>query len=219
MIRQFIITPLNVVLLVAIAGVTSAAFLLVPENAIVPVHWGATGEADGFAGRNLAYLMVPGIVMFVLALFSAILRLASAEQIAAGRYALETALSGLLALFLAIDLAMLAIGTGYPVDMVQVITLALGAFLVAIGNITPKTQPNRFAGIRLPWLMNDAVLWQKTHRLVGLMHVLGGALLVIVAFLPIPSLARFGMLMLAVFVPILIGAWWSHAQARRKRAA
>lgn len=219
MIRQFIITPLNVVLLVALAGVTSAAFLLVPDGAVVPIHWGPTGEADGFADRNLAYLMVPGLALALMALFALILRLGSQEQLAAARYPLETALSGLLALLLVIDLGMLSIGVGRPVDMTQLITAAMGVFLVVMGNITPKAQPNRYAGIRLPWIMDDAVLWQKTHRLVGLQHVLSGALLVVIAFLPAPAPVRFAALLLAVFVPIIVGAWWSHGQARRKRAA
>lgn len=102
MTRSILITPLNVVLIVAILGLTSAGFLLVPAGTIMPIHWGATGEADGFADRSSALLMAPILAAVLLLLFYAIIRFGRPATIEAGRHGISVAISGLLGLLLII---------------------------------------------------------------------------------------------------------------------
>lgn len=215
MIRSILITPLNAVLVAAILGFTSAGFLLIPEGTVMPVHWGPGGQPDGFADRNMALLMAPAVALVLIGVFVAIVRFSRSDAIEAGQHAIAVALSALLGLFAIIQAIMLQLGIGHPADMPRAITLGFAIMLIAIGNVAPKTQPNNMVGIRLPWLMNDAALWQHTHRLVGLLHVGAGVLLLALAFAPVPPLAHFGGILAATFVPLAIGAVDSYRRSRR----
>lgn len=52
-----------------------------------------------------------------------------------------------------------------------------------LGNYFQTLRPNYFIGIRTPWTMENEEVWKKTHRFGGLIWILGGALIVILAFL------------------------------------
>ncbi len=58
-------TPLRAALVVALPAVAAGGFLLIPAGTRLPVHWGITGEADGFAAREVALLMPLGLAGFV----------------------------------------------------------------------------------------------------------------------------------------------------------
>lgn len=60
-----------------------------------------------------------------------------------------------------------------------------GLFFAIIGNYLPNLKPNYFAGLRLPWTLEDADNWKKTHQLAGKLWFAGGILLAAVClFLP-----------------------------------
>ena len=89
--------------------------------------------------------------------------------------------------------------------MVRIIAFALAALFVILGNVLPKSQPNAYAGIRLPWTVNDPRRWAIAHRVTGILFIIGGIGLGLVAWLlPDPQdmlLAMFA----AILVPIIVG--------------
>jgi uncharacterized membrane protein len=61
----------------------------------------------------------------------------------------------------------------------------LGLLLAVLGNYMYNIKPNFFAGIRLPWTLNDETNWRQTHHLAGKLWFLGGILLALLSwFLP-----------------------------------
>lgn len=61
--------------------------------------------------------------------------------------------------------------------------LFLGGLFAVIGNYLPKCRQNYTMGIKLPWTLNDAENWNRTHRLAGRLWILGGLVMLIDAFL------------------------------------
>lgn len=108
MIRDVVLTRINLLLLALLAAVTAYAFVAVPADAILPVHWGPDGQADRFAGRTEAFLMMPVIVLAMCGLFAAIVRYMPREQVEGGKYGLGVIISALLVLFLTIQSGLLA---------------------------------------------------------------------------------------------------------------
>jgi len=207
-------TPIRIALLVSLVAVFIAGLVLVPSGTMLPVHWGISGEADGYLPREWALLIPLLMVAFILALFFIIGRVARPSDAAAGRHATSVVITALIGLALVLEAATVLIGIGVAVSMVQVIGLALGVLLVVLGNALPKSQPNSFAGIRLPTTLNDPANWQATHRLTGLLCIIAGLVLIVAALLlPPPSLIWW--LLGCVFVPILIGVAYSLSHARR----
>jgi uncharacterized membrane protein len=207
-------TPIRVALVAALVAAFGAGLLLVPAGTMLPVHWGPSGEADGFLPREGALLVPLVMVAVVWVIFLAVSRFARPADLAAGRHSYGVVVTAITGLALVMEVATVLIGVGVPVNMVQVLGFALGALLVVLGNILPKSQPNSFAGIRLPTTLHDPANWQATHRLTGLLCIISGLVLIVVAaLLPAPSLIWW--LLGCVFVPILIGVVYSLVYAKR----
>ena len=208
-------TPLNIALLVLLAAATIAGFVLVPAGTILPIHWGVSGEPDGFLPRDGALLLIPIIAIFVLALLFGVQRFVSEERRQASRHAIAAVIPTLLILFTAIQAATVMIGTGQAVDMVRIVVALVGLMFVVLGNVMPKTQPNWIAGFRLPWTLRDAANWQATHRLGGLLMMLGGAAMVVAALVTGSSVALLIVTVIALFGSIAATIAYSFALSRR----
>jgi uncharacterized membrane protein len=213
--NRAILSRFNLGLWAALLAVTLGGYLLIPSGSLLPVHWGPSGEPDAFWPRDLALLMPPVIGMAVTAVFWALGGFAPPAQLEASRHAWRTVVPALTALFLTIQAGIVLAGLGYPDLMVRMICVAIGVMLVLLGNIMPKMQPNGLAGIRLPWL-GDAIVWQKTQRLGGLMFVIGGlVLLACAAFLAEP-MYLVAALLAALLVPVASTTIYSYRMAHRR---
>ena len=210
-----ILTPLNLGLVAILAIATVTGFILVPAGTTLPVHWGITGEADGFLPRDAALLMLPLIALLVLALLVGAQRLAGEQRRQASRFAIAAAVPALLALFTAIQVGTVMIGSGVNVDMVRVIVVGVGVLFIVLGNVMPKTQPNWIAGIRLPWTLSDPVNWQATHRVGGLLMMAGGAAIVLTAILTGHPMTLLAVTLIGVFLPVAITTIYSYRLSRQ----
>lgn len=209
-------SPLNLTS-VAIAIVTTiAGFALIPAGTIMPVHWGIDGRIDGTMPRDLALIVMPVTVAFIWGLFAAIDRFTSPNKRAASAALVNVAISSTTALFTLIQVLLVLIALGVPVDLVRAIVIALALMEIAIGNVMPKSQPNRIAGIRLPSTLNDPANWQAVHRLTGLLTVICGVALFVVALLIQPAPLLFLALAVSWVVPLAVGIIYSLLLQRRQ---
>lgn len=207
--------PITIGLIVALIVTAFIGFLLIPGDATLPVHWGPTGEADGFMERTGALLMPLGIAAAVLALMAGVVRLARPEKLEPGRHLIRAVVPALIGLFLVILIGTVLIGVGVEVNMVRLIVLALGVLLVVMGNMLPKTQRNAYAGVRLPWTLSDPVAWQGAHRASGLASLLGGVLLIGLALATGEALVLLAGVVLAALLPLVAGGVVGWRLSRR----
>jgi len=209
-------SPLNLTS-VSIAIVTTiAGFALIPAGTIMPVHWGIDGRIDGTMPRDLALIVMPVTVAFIWGLFAAIDRFTSPNKRAASAALVNVAISSTTALFTLIQVLLVLIALGVPVDLVRAIVIALALMEIAIGNVMPKSQPNRIAGIRLPSTLNDPANWQAVHRLTGLLTVICGVALFVVALLIQSAPLLFLALAVSWVVPLAVGIIYSLLLQRRQ---
>jgi uncharacterized membrane protein len=81
---------------------------------------------------------------------------------------------------------------------INVIFAVVGLFITVAGNYMNNLKPNYFAGIRLPWTLNDPENWRKTHQFASKLWFFGGFVLIIVSlFLP-------GNLMMPLFIGVVL---------------
>ena len=80
----------------------------------------------------------------------------------------------------------------------------LGLLVMLIGNYMNNLKPNYFAGIRLPWTLNDPENWRRTHQLAAKLWFAGGLVLIVISFF-LPKLLLFpfmvGLLILLTAIP------------------
>lgn len=86
---------------------------------------------------------------------------------------------------------------------VRIIFAGVGILYAIIGNYMHTLKPNYFAGIRVPWTLNDPENWRKTHLLAGKWWFWGGLLLAVLCIAAPAHLARFFMLTITVILCIV----------------
>lgn len=145
-----LLNPLRMLLLAGLLGTAATGFVLIPPGTTLPIHWGPSGVADGFAPRELALLLPLAMAAFVWGLYVFLPRLARPGDMEAGRRPLAVVLTAITALALLLEVAIVLVGLGVGVNVVQSIALAMGVLLIVLGNAMPKSQPNSVAGIRHP---------------------------------------------------------------------
>ena len=70
---------------------------------------------------------------------------------------------------------------GWIIDL-RGMLVGFGLLMAILGNYINSIKPNYFAGIRLPWTLNDPNNWRRTHLLAGKLWFAGGIILVIGSF-------------------------------------
>jgi hypothetical protein len=85
---------------------------------------------------------------------------------------------------------------GFRLSAARAVVVLLGAVLVAIGNLLPRTRPNIAVGVRTTRTLTNAQLWQQVHRAggyamvgLGIVIVLTGLVLTHDAVGPVVSTA------------------------------
>ena len=210
--RNILIITSLVVLLPLIAGLILWSRL----PAEMAIHFGADGQADGFASRGLA---VFGLPLFLLAmhLLCAFVTLhdPKRENISGKIYHLVLWLMPVISVVSGAMLYLYALGI--TTDTLFFVKLLLGLLFVILGNYLPKCRQNYTVGIKLPWTLADPDNWNRTHRMAGWLWILGGLLLLADALLHfLPDWAFLPLLLLMGLVPM---AYSFLLHLRRERGA
>ncbi len=179
----------------------------------VPIHWGPSGHANGFApkpwGAFIGPLTLFGIWIVVTILPSISPRGYRLEPFQAVYGTIELVLLGM---FLILTMASLMAAAGQPIHITLVVPLAVGVLFVILGNYMGKMTKNFFIGIRTPWTLASDEVWSRTHRLGGWLFVLSGLAMIIEALLRLVAPA---LLLLTVLVPALVPVLYSYALYKR----
>jgi uncharacterized membrane protein len=111
-------------------------------------------------------------------------------------------------LFSVIHAAIVLATLGVKVPMGETVLTLVGFLFMVIGNYSGKVRSNFFMGIRTPWTLSSELSWNKTHRLVGRMFLLVGAVIAILAW--IDSLLALGFLLAGIVAILTVAMVYSH---------
>lgn len=191
---QLIITSV-VILLPIIAGLIMWNDL--PD--IIATHWGADNQPNGFSSKAFAVFGIPAII---LALHLLCVLGTSFDKRRENHN--KKMLSLILWICPIISLLCMSLtytyALGADVNIGFYILLFMGVLFIVMGNYLPKCRPNQTIGIKLPWTLNNDVVWNKTHRMAGPIWILGGIIITITAFLTNPWIV-FGVIILMIVLP------------------
>jgi len=178
----------------------------IPET--VALHFDIRGNADRFGSRNELLLTVVLLTAMNLLVYLAVTNI---YRIDPKKYAAENK-NRLRRIAVAVGMFMAAITfliiqssiNGSVKFNVRLVLAGVGLLFAFIGNYMPNLKPNYFAGLRLPWTLENAENWKKTHYLAGKLWVAGGLLIAVVClFLP-PTMAMivfFTIMLIMILVP------------------
>ncbi|MET8046752.1 SdpI family protein [Streptosporangium sp. NPDC005286] len=199
------------VALLVSAGVSIWGWTQIPDDALLPVHWGPSGEADRFAGKVEALGLLPLIMLGLCVMFVVLPRLLPRQgNMANSAHVYTAAWIGSLALLTGIHTVSIVNATGGELPVVRFVIAGTGALFLVLGNYLPKSRSNWAVGVRTPWTMESERSWQRTQRLAGRLFAALGVVLLVVAFLlPIPALFPIVLVgaVIASLIP-LVYSWW-----------
>lgn len=152
----------------------------------MPTHWNRDGVVDGYSSRAFGAWLLPGILVVTAVVMP---RLPSIdprrENYAKFRPTYDLVINGIMTTMLVLDVAMLGAALGWPVSMERLAPFMVGSLLVLLGNVMPRARPNWMFGIRTPWTLSNDRVWERTHRVGGVLFVIAGIVLILgTLFLP-----------------------------------
>jgi uncharacterized membrane protein len=163
-------------------------------------HWNAQGVADGYTSRFWGIFLMPIVSLGLAVLLLLVPRIdplkANIEKFKGYYYSFVILI---MLFFTYIYVLTLVWNKGGRFDMVQLMAPAMGILFYIAGVMTSKAKRNYFVGIRTPWTLNNEEVWNKTHRLGGLLFKISGVIAVIGAFFPKYS-------MIFILAPVLTTA-------------
>lgn len=187
------------ILMVASAGAASLfAYTRLPER--VPTHWNIRGEPDRYGGPAAALLLIPIMMLAVWGLMRVLPKIDPFRDNYAkfaGTY--ELIIDLVMGMMLVMHFAILLGAGGAPDTIAVAVRAGMGVMFIILGNILPRTRRNWFVGVRTPWTIADARVWEKTHRVAGYGFVILGVLIL----LTIPLAPQIGIPVLVAGVAVV----------------
>jgi uncharacterized membrane protein len=182
-----------------------------PET--MPVHFGPGGVADRFGSRWEGALLMPLVMVGLSAVFAVLPALSpKGFEIGFRDQALGAFRVAILGFLLLIHGELLHAAARGGQLSEGVVGVGLGLLFCVLGNWMGKVRRNFFMGVRTPWTLADAEVWDRTHRLAGRLFVAAGLLVVTTALVSAPAVFVW---VAALGVAAVVPAGYSYVLYRR----
>lgn len=187
--------------------------------ASIPVHFDSQMKPDRYGSKQELLVMVgvlAAVSLFVYTLLTQLSRIDPKYQKdpspgPIGKLAVS------LVLFLS-SISIVVIYSSYMPVSSRVVLVLLGLLFGVIGYFIKDIKPNYFAGVRLPWTLESAENWNKTHQLTGRLWMWAGGGFVVGSHLVTDAyLEVLFLTMIAVIVAVpLVYSFWLFWQEKKK---
>jgi uncharacterized membrane protein len=154
-----------------------AAFILYPSMpARMVVHWNINGEANGYGSRFMGLYLLPLMQIILLPFFMVLPRIDPKHGIDKFREEYDWFIIGFVGFMTFINGISIMWNLGWRFDFTQVIAPVIGLLFYGLGVLLSRAKMNWFVGIRTPWTMSSEEVWNRTHKLGGMLFKLCGAI-------------------------------------------
>ena len=140
-----------------------------PEQ--MPIHFDFNGEPNGY-GSRLVFLFLPlGLYLLMLVLPFIDPKKSNYEIFSDTYFKLRIILS----VFIGIIDSVIIYNVLHGIEkMGLLIPILVMLIFTLLGNYMGNIRPNYFVGIKVPWTLNNDVVWIRTHKLAGKLWFWGG---------------------------------------------
>lgn len=202
------------VILATLAG-TIVAYPHLPD--IVPIHWDIQGHVNGWGPKWSLFLYGPGLMAFIVLIFSALPWLSPKKfEVDSFRATYLYIMIVIVALLAYGQLLVLISALGFAVDVSRALEGGVCLLIALLGNVMGKVRRNFYVGIRTPWTIANEQVWNATHRFAAKTLFAGGMLGLVGVILRAP----FWLPITAILVGALVPALYSlilYKQLERRR--
>lgn len=211
--------------LIWLVALVPAAYVAVIWNKLpdkIAMHFDINGDPDRYGNKT----ELVGVTLLLFAISIGVYYLmVNINRIDPKRYAQENSprfqkIGFAVAVFLsALTTFIIYSATHHGTHMnINLVLAGVSILLAVIGNYMPNLKPNYFAGMRLPWTLENPDNWRATHALAGKIWFLGGLGLSVICFL-LPQKAAFIVFITTVMGMVLIPAVYSWRFYQKQKKA
>ena len=181
-----------------------AVYSRLPEE--VPIHWGVSGEPNGYGSRLEGAFLIPAMMIALFAIMQWYpSRDPRAANIAKFRGAYDTVVTAIIALLSGLHVLALGNALGWGIDIPKVGMVALGLMFILLGNLMPRVRSNFIFGIRTPWTLSSESVWTRSHRVSGYAKVVAGIITIVAGLVARPAgyIVALASLLISGLVPVV----------------
>ncbi len=186
---------------------------------LMAVHYGISGEADGFGSK---YFAVFGLPVFLLAFHWLCMLITSLDKKNKDQnpkvFGIIFWIMPLTSIYVSTVLYSGIFGVKFNVGL---LTMAfIGILFMVIGNYMPKCKQNSTMGIKIKWTLANEENWNATHRLGGKLWFIGGIVILFLSLFPIEIafIALVPIVLLMVIIPTVYSYVYFKKQLNDGRA-
>ncbi|MCR4365941.1 MULTISPECIES: SdpI family protein [Bacillus amyloliquefaciens group] len=183
-----------------------------PDN--LATHWGLNGSANDYQAKANAMMMLIGIMIILYILMVIIPKIDPKNNYKTFIRPYMAIFNTMFAVLFVINLITILTGLGYDLPITHLVTLAVGALFMVLGNFIQIVKPNFFLGIRTPWTLSSERVWKDTHRVSSKLFVLAGMLMMLAAFLP--PVYRVSVIFMSAIGCIILSLLYSYIVYQRQ---
>ncbi|HEX7099953.1 MAG TPA: DUF1648 domain-containing protein [Acidimicrobiia bacterium] len=181
--------------LAVMLAVSIWAWPQIPDDALIPTHWNAAGEADGFSSKPFGLFGLPAVCAGVTLLLAVLPRVEPRRQNLekSARAYIAIGMATLL-LMAAIHVAAVLSTVGVDVNVSSVSVVTLSVLLCVMGVALRRVRSSWLFGIRTPWTLTSERSWKRTHEVGSVVFLVVGIASLLVALAADPSVALWAQL-------------------------
>jgi uncharacterized membrane protein len=186
-----------------------------PEK--IASHWNARGEVDGYMSKFWGIFLMPFVLIGLFFLFFLMPRI---DPLRGNIKKFRKYYDGFIILFFIFMLSIFFhiilwnLGTKIKINLIFPVGIAVLFFYVGI--LCDNAKRNWFIGIRTPWTLSSDVVWDKTHKIGGILFKIAGLIAALGIFFE--NLAIYFVLIPVISVAIftLVYSYFEYQNEMRK---
>jgi immunity protein, SdpI family len=192
---------LGTLLIAAVLGATAIAYPHLPN--IIPVHWDAHGNVNGW-GAKWTLFADPAIMVGLLLMFTVLPWLSPKHfEVDSFRSTYLYIMVMILALVAYAHALLLAAGLSVAIDMTRAVEGGICLLIALLGNVLGKVRRNFYVGVRTPWTIANEQVWNATHRLAARTLFAGGLAGLVAVILRASFWAPIVMILAGALIPVI----------------
>ena len=177
----------------------------------IATHWGINGEPDSYSSKAFAVFGLP-LLLFVIHWACVFATKLDPKHKDISPKMFSVVLWICPAISLVMNTLVYLIALGKEIRFVSIVIIFMGLLFIIIGNYLPKCRQSYTMGIKLPWTLKDEENWNKTHRMAGVLWVIGGVVICATAIFE-SFIIFFSVMSAMVIVPTV----YSYLYYRKKK--
>lgn len=146
----------------------------------IATHWGFNGQPDGYSSKVFAVLGLP-LLLLAVHWFCVLATKLDPKHKDINPKMFSIVLWICPAISIVMNTMVYLIALGKEIRFVSGVIIFMGLLFIIIGNYLPKCRQSYTMGIKLPWTLENEENWNKTHRMAGVLWVIGGIVILATA--------------------------------------